>query len=634
MNRKQVIQTIRRLHRRCEPLNLSAVKRDHPELVSAVYAETPYWGWKAALADAGLTYDKIRIYVRETTECRVCGRRFQNLTVHLRSAHEMSTEDYREEYPDAELVSERLREKLTGNSKRPPHPEFIPHWEPIYTAEYILDRINEYAMRGFWMDYETMTTIDCSLVGVFKIFLDPMSWDDVLRRIDIDPVEYRGFTRDSDFTLADFKQWLEDRESRGVDCTQVTLLGEYDTWHRRPRQFVWAMRRYGNWTAALEAAKVDFGKAVFGGHHYLTKESVLKEVRRKSREKADLSHTAVSLWPNGTQLTDAAARFFGNWTACLDAARVPQKLRVRRVNYETEQDVLEAIRYRLDHQYSLAPLDLYYGSRSDLRLWKKAFELFGSWRNAVKKAGGNSRQIREASQTPFSTTAKVTAELKKRNRGGRSLAREQLCQNEIDKQLYCMASGFFGTWQAAVRASGQDPKAYHQFNLEPIRKYVTEKQVVDEIRKRQKKDQPINVRGLTHGDATDQPLLYSARKLFGSWQAAIEAAGIEYDSVVHKQQDYEAMKKRTYRTYESRDEVIAELQRRHKEGIPLNHRAVSHGDDDIRDSALILTAEKFYGDWDKALLAAGIDLASVQPEWVRKRKAMIKRKAKQGRRRR
>ncbi len=41
---QQIIRKIQQLHRRGEPLNISAVKRSHPELIRAVYNAKPFRG--------------------------------------------------------------------------------------------------------------------------------------------------------------------------------------------------------------------------------------------------------------------------------------------------------------------------------------------------------------------------------------------------------------------------------------------------------------------------------------------------------------------------------------------------------------------------------------------------------------
>ena len=50
---RKLTSQIRRLFARGEPLNICAVKRNHPELVKAVYEIKPFWGWKRALEAAG-----------------------------------------------------------------------------------------------------------------------------------------------------------------------------------------------------------------------------------------------------------------------------------------------------------------------------------------------------------------------------------------------------------------------------------------------------------------------------------------------------------------------------------------------------------------------------------------------------
>jgi len=620
MQRKTVLASIRRLHNNRHALNIAAAKREQPELVEAVYAATPYWGWKQALSDAGLSYETIRIEVRETIKCHLCGKAFQALSTHLRVIHEIDCEDYREQYPGAELVSESIREAMSGPTVNL-HPDRIPDWEPFWTPEYVLDRVNEYAIQGYWMELSAIAEIDTALVGAAREILGLTIWDDVLLRIGMDPVVYRGCYRPNDFKLADLQSFLEERRAAGISCTKAELFATYDDHHRRPRVMIWAVQRYGNWSAALDAAGVDRSDPLFGGDRYLTAESVTKDLRRLRRELSDMSHTTVSLLPYGVQLTGAATRYFGSWDAALDAARIPRSIRRRDVSYDNAEAVTAAIAQRFEHGFGLAPLDVFYGTRSNIQLWKAAFDFFASWRAAVAHAGGSSSQIKQASQTPLGSRPKVLKELRKRGEDDVTrLSVTSLTSEEGDKHLYVMAVGFFGGWQTAVREIGIDPKSYHQWNLEPPRKYVDEKAVLKEIRKRRREQRPLHARGLTGGDDVDAPLLYTARKLFGDWESAVRAAGIEYDKIVRKRQDYEALRDRTYRIYSSVEEVTAELRRRQAAGLPLNSRALTHGSEsEHRDFALHKTAVKLFKTWERALTRAGIDVESVRPAWVTER---------------
>ncbi|WP_040769347.1 hypothetical protein [Novipirellula maiorica] len=625
MRKNEVLAAIRRRYRDREPLNVSAVKREDPELVAAVYAVTPYWGWKQALADAGLSYKSIRIEIRDTVQCLLCGKSFRSLFGHLR-IHETDVADYRTQFPNAEIVSESMRHDAMER-----HGEmsaaWLPHWEPCYTAEYVLDRVKAYADCGMWMELTTIERVDASLLRMIRSYLDETSWDDALRIIGLDPVVYRGCHRPDDFSLADLQSFLEQRRRAGLLSTPSALFATYDDRHRRPRVFVWAMQRYGNWSVALDAAGVDRSDPLFGGVRYLTKESVVEDLQRLQHELPDMSHCTANLLPYGIQLTKAASRYFGNWDAALDAADIPVDIRHRSVTYDSADEVVAAITERLTNEFSVAPLDVFFGARSDIQLWKAAFRFFPSWRAAVVKSGGTSAQVKQAAQTPLGTRAKVLRELRKRSSDVSRLAITSLTSDVADKHLHAMASGFFGDWQSAVRAIGVDPKSYHQWNLDPHRKYVEKESIVKEIQRRQRASEPLHTRGLTDGEHVDVPLLYAARKVFGNWESAIRAAGIDYDTIVRKRQDYDAYRDRVYRNYMSADQVINELKRRHAESMPLHVRGVTHNTNpEYRDYALFRAAKEYFGTWEAALTEAGIDVESVRPAWVTKRSERLRKK--------
>ncbi|WP_153558022.1 hypothetical protein [Roseimaritima sediminicola] len=615
MQKQAVLSAIRKRHINRQPLNLAPVKREQPELVRAVYAVEPYWGWKQALEDAGLSYKTIRIHVRETVRCRLCGKAYRMLNTHL-LAHQLSGEDYREQFPDADLISEARRAAMMGPKETPP-PGWLPHWEPFLSPEYILDRIKEYANQGTWMEASTIGEIDVALMSAVHHHLGISNWDHALRRVGLNPAVYRGCSRAQDFDLADLQAFLQQRHAAGLLSTAEAVLAVRDEHDRRPRVVAWALQRYGDWTAALDAAGVDRSDPLFGGDRYLTKDSVIRDLRRLQDELSDLPHVSVSRLPDGAQLSGAASLYFGSWEAALDAADVPADLRHRITRYESAEEVLAGIAQHRRYGFSVAPLDVYFGTHNNIQLWKAAFRFFPSWHAAVAKAGGTSSQIKQASKTPLGTRDEVLDELRRRSADVTQLSVTTLTSAEADKYLYLMASGFFGDWQSAIRAIGVDPKSYNQKNLNPQRKYLDEADLLEEIQRRQKAGEPLHTRGVTGGQHVDAPLLYTARKLFGSWEAAIRAAGIDYNQIVRKHQDYEALRDRQYKSYSAAEEVTAELRRRQAEGLPLNSRAMTHGKVyEHRDHALYKAAREFFGSWDAALTQAGIDLDAIRPAWV------------------
>jgi hypothetical protein len=90
-------------------------------------------------------------------------------------------------------------------------------------------------------------------------------------------------------------------------------------------------------------------------------------------------------------------------------------------------------------------------------------------------------------------------------------------------------------------------------------------------------------------------------RLFGSWDRALHAAGLDADDV------------NQYRKW-TRDTVVTELKARHRESMPLNSGAIQKDDPSLHAAAV-----RHFAGYDQALRAAKLD-----PEKVRQRKIWAK----------
>jgi len=110
-------------------------------------------------------------------------------------------------------------------------------------------------------------------------------------------------------------------------------------------------------------------------------------------------------------------------------------------------------------------------------------------------------------------------------------------------------------------------------------------------------------------------LIRAASHFFGSWRAAVKAAGFNYDEV------------RADRIW-SREKVVQMIRRLRREGQPLNSRAVQ-----IQQPALFAAAchDHIFGGWAQAVKASGLDYDKVRryEQWdearLRKEVAAAKR---------
>lgn len=94
---------------------------------------------------------------------------------------------------------------------------------------------------------------------------------------------------------------------------------------------------------------------------------------------------------------------------------------------------------------------------------------------------------------------------------------------------------------------------------------------------------------------------YAARQYFGSWEAAIKAAGINYESIRH-------------RGYWTCDKLAARIRELHKAGKPLHYSAA-----ETDYGGLVGAANAHFGSWRKAVEGAGLDYTKIkhQKEWSR-----------------
>ena len=102
----------------------------------------------------------------------------------------------------------------------------------------------------------------------------------------------------------------------------------------------------------------------------------------------------------------------------------------------------------------------------------------------------------------------------------------------------------------------------------------------------------------------DSNFIGEAGRFFGNWSNALRAVGLDPAQLYRDLQ-------RTRRTYPDKQAVLREIQIRHKKGLPINSGRLQSGQ--TRNYALWESATDYFGTWNNALKAAGID-----PEIARK----------------
>lgn len=339
--------------------------------------------------------------------------------------------------------------------------------------------------------------------------------------------------------------------------------------------------------------------------------------------------------------------------ACEETCSLQKAVQVRRHEkagrHWTPAKILRAIRRRKDIEhglaYSRAPVDLTLAARRE----------FGSWDDALRAAGVDPSLHR---LTNAWDRDRLVQAIRRYAKGGRVVTASWI--RDVDPTVHRAALRLLGNWSSALRAAGLDPKVHREPKRWPMERVVTwvrethaaggdirssatppgalarvrlerevpwsrfveslgvaypgpvprhdwtQAAVLAEIRKRQRGGQPLYVGAMT-GKALR--IYQQGAKLFGSWDEALRAAGLD------------PLEVRRHRAW-TRDEVLDAIRARQREGKSLAYReAVAD------DSKLVLAATRMFPtSWTRAVIAAGFDAGLASRDGVARAKRRARHK--------
>ena len=205
---------------------------------------------------------------------------------------------------------------------------------------------------------------------------------------------------------------------------------------------------------------------------------------------------------------------------------------------------------------------------------------FGTWDTALQYAGISIRRV--MSEEEFSPERVL-----KRIRSMCCDGCDMSAQHNIrrDRRFYEAARHHFGTWRNALREAG--------INLEHVRlpkkpRTLDKDKIIRQLHKRHEAGLSMKRNDVC---LDNRALATAAINAFHSWRRALVAAGLA---------PKELLAARGNRW--SKERIIELIHARQREGKPINYSAIRR-----EDSALISAARRYFGNWSKALLAAGVD---------------------------
>jgi hypothetical protein len=248
---------------------------------------------------------------------------------------------------------------------------------------------------------------------------------------------------------------------------------------------------------------------------------------------------------------------------------------------------------------------------SDSRLYQAGSRIFGSWSNAIDAAGISRNRVKSRDWSP----AKIIAQI-------RSLARRRQppVPGELKQQhaeLIAAARRCFSSWQKAVIAAGVDPS-----KLRRVMPW-THDRIIEAILTRALRGEPLNSSSVKPKSLTE-----AGARAFGSWQAALIAAGIRARRTeagpprqrdprhatrrsptagMTVEADATCSPPRSRRPHSpwSESEILQAIRTRFRANKPMNAAGV-----DVDDGPLYRAARRRFGAWKSALTAAGVEIVS------------------------
>lgn len=187
------------------------------------------------------------------------------------------------------------------------------------------------------------------------------------------------------------------------------------------------------------------------------------------------------------------------------------------------------------------------------------------------------------------TREKVIEAIRERGEAGLPLHARAV---QVDRgSLYAACIKYVGSWGEGLRLAGFDPEKirYPQKNRHP-RGYWNRERIMERIRHLHAVGAPLYTE---HMKKEHGKLLAAAEAYYGSWKAALEAAGIDYEDV-----------RRT--TVWTRDRVLLEILREYVAGRDIAFDAFRKARPD-----LFHAVDKFFESYQAAVEAAGLDYGDI-----------------------
>lgn len=257
-----------------------------------------------------------------------------------------------------------------------------------------------------------------------------------------------------------------------------------------------------------------------GKRYRWSRERIVEEIRKLHEQGIPLNMSSVRRIFPSLVATACSRKYFGSWKAAVEAAgfNYDEVLQIRRWSKER---VLEEIRQLYEKGEDLRPSAV---ARLCQTLLMSARKFFGGWREAVIAAGIDYDSYINQKRTSRIEQDKqqIIEEIRRLYEEGRIEELSGAWRYHLT--LFRKARHRFGSWRKAIEAAGLD---YHEIVQ---RQKWTPERIIAEIRRLYAEGKDLSVTAMQRTYPNLVAIAQSPR-YFGSWRAAVEAAGFDYELI-------------------------------------------------------------------------------------------------------
>ena len=299
-----------------------------------------------------------------------------------------------------------------------------------------------------------------------------------------------------------------------------------------PALYKATIRIFGSFDGAIRAAGLNPAKIRKAPRPLVkSRAEILTWILERRESGLSLGYKAV--FADSRRMLNCARREFGSWRQAVSEAGIEYGT-VRQCKpgrYSTPEAILKALQTRYRRGYSLRCSGMRMGVRRNRALLKAATASFGGWRKALQAAGIPEAKRLSRKRGKYLTGGEVVAEILRRHKAGIPINTASLHHGRHkDRGLYTKGGILFGSWLKALEAAGFDCSKIARVSHKR-KAYVSASAVLEEIQRRHRAGLPLAFKLMERGNHHDRNLRDAARRFHGSWEMAVEAAGIPYGSI-------------------------------------------------------------------------------------------------------